>query len=249
MPIEISCSSCQAKLRVPDALVGKKVRCTKCKTEFTAVAEELPVEIVEETPEPVVADEEGLEIVEENAPVRAGPPRRDDRRERDDDETVRAGRPRREDRRDFEDDEVVEERRRPRRKRQRRTHPHDAVRAPAMGLMIVAYAGAALNFIGIIFNVVATIGAAASAPKGAGAGGQVAGMVFGVLLSLAITAAWAGAIIRGANSMSCLSDYSMAMVGCVVAMLPCSLGCLGGLPLGIWGMITLLNEDVKRAFR
>jgi hypothetical protein len=40
MPIVIVCTSCQRKLRVPDNLLGKKVKCPACQNSFTAAAEE-----------------------------------------------------------------------------------------------------------------------------------------------------------------------------------------------------------------
>src|SRR5690349_2564644 len=36
MPVTIPCPSCGAKLRIPDTAVGKKVKCSKCSTAFTA---------------------------------------------------------------------------------------------------------------------------------------------------------------------------------------------------------------------
>jgi predicted Zn finger-like uncharacterized protein len=36
MPIQVSCPNCNRPLRVPDSLVGRKVKCTHCQTTFTA---------------------------------------------------------------------------------------------------------------------------------------------------------------------------------------------------------------------
>lgn len=38
---------------------------------------------------------------------------------------------------------------------------------------------------------------------------------------------------------------TMGILGAVCVMLPCSPGFLIGLPVGIWGLIALANEDVK----
>jgi dipeptidyl aminopeptidase/acylaminoacyl peptidase len=74
MPISISCPSCNATLKLPDAAAGKKAKCPKCSAEFTvdAAAPAAPVETVQ--PEPSRAPE---------APPRR--PRRDDRDWDDDD--------------------------------------------------------------------------------------------------------------------------------------------------------------------
>jgi hypothetical protein len=50
MPVVTSCPDCSRKLRVPDELLGKKVRCPGCKVVFTARSE--PAEEREEAPPP-----------------------------------------------------------------------------------------------------------------------------------------------------------------------------------------------------
>jgi hypothetical protein len=96
MPTTISCPNCQKTLRLPENMLGKRVRCPGCQETFVAAApEEEPVEPVEE--------EEGVQ----ERPSQRSRPRRDedgdrdrDRRRRrrnneeDDDEIVR-GRPHR----------------------------------------------------------------------------------------------------------------------------------------------------------
>ncbi|MGT5522908.1 zinc finger domain-containing protein, partial [Escherichia coli] len=39
MAILVNCPSCRRKLRVPDALLGKKVKCPTCQTLFEGVPE------------------------------------------------------------------------------------------------------------------------------------------------------------------------------------------------------------------
>ncbi len=56
MPEQIRCPSCNAGLRVPDTLLGKTVRCPKCKTSFTAAAEAPPEPEPESEPEGIVAE-------------------------------------------------------------------------------------------------------------------------------------------------------------------------------------------------
>jgi predicted Zn finger-like uncharacterized protein len=354
MPVEIHCSSCAAKLRIPDHLVGKKVRCTKCKAEFLAAlpavqptepaleiiglepetpatappaslqsfefnmeniglepeappiapspspavqstelpmeivglepetppaapalqsfeltmesiglkpeaaptappaaqSTEVPMEIVEVEPEtpraaPRPDEEEPLEIVKfkAEAPPAAVPRKR--RRETDG-VSEEGRRPRLE-----EDDEPVD--RKPRRPRRRRTDPNSAVKGPALGLMIVGYAGALLNFLLIIGNAVLVVSTASTVPAAAQPRGSMppaAQAAVSAIMGLLFTAAWTGFVIRGANSMASRDSYGMAMGACIVAMLPCcSLGCLGGIPIGIWGIIVLCNDDVKQSFR
>lgn len=39
MPMTINCPHCQAKVRAPESLIGKKVKCPTCKEQFTVEAE------------------------------------------------------------------------------------------------------------------------------------------------------------------------------------------------------------------
>jgi hypothetical protein len=55
-------------------------------------------------------------------------------------------------------------------------------------------------------------------------------------------------VIAGSIQMMRLQSHGMATAAAVVAMLPCNLCCLLGLPIGIWALVVLLREDVKRAF-
>lgn len=58
-------------------------------------------------------------------------------------------------------------------------------------------------------------------------------------------------IIIGGFQMRQLKGYYMGMAGSVLAMIPCCTnGCMMlSLPVGIWAMVVLLNEDVKWGFR
>jgi hypothetical protein len=218
MPIEAICPSCGQKLKVPDALVGKKVRCQKCNSVFMA-EEEVEMELVEEPPE------DHVEVVE-------GPPPR-----KRDEQPVRVI--------DEEAEEVEDEpreRRRPRRRKRRRATMVDQLRLPALLLQICGYAGAGLNLLGIIFEVVTIL---ASGNRDAHAMAQVTGRICGGLLA---TVVWSYLVILGARSMSSLHGYSTAIAGCIVSMMPCSCGCFMGLPIGIWCLVVLSQSDVKRAF-
>jgi predicted Zn finger-like uncharacterized protein len=220
MPIDVHCPSCSQKLKVPDSLVGRKVRCQKCNTAFEAV-EELDMEIVEEPPV------ENVEIVE--APPKA------DRVER----TARRSEPK-------EDDDEDDFRQR-RRRRKRRSDPVALLKVPALLLFITGYVGVALNILGIIINLIRLIRGVASAPAGANVNAMP--FVMGMGTGVVITALWCGTVIRGAQSMSAVNNYQLALAGCMVACVPCSCSWLLGLPAGIWGLVVLMQKDVKDAFR
>jgi hypothetical protein len=55
-------------------------------------------------------------------------------------------------------------------------------------------------------------------------------------------------IMLGAWQMRQLKYYGLGMTSAVLAMLPCHICCLAGLPVGIWAFIVLLKPEVKSAF-
>ncbi|HEY7425504.1 MAG TPA: hypothetical protein VH682_14835 [Gemmataceae bacterium] len=122
MPQIITCPDCERKLRVPDNLLGKKVRCPSCSVLFKAAAAETGAE--ESTEEP-----------EAKPSVRRRPAVRDERyadsprssRRRIDEEEEEDDRPRR--RRDEIDEEEDD---RPRRRRNEEDEDEDEERSPSL---------------------------------------------------------------------------------------------------------------------
>ena len=57
-------------------------------------------------------------------------------------------------------------------------------------------------------------------------------------------------ILLGGMKMRGLQGYGLAMAGAILAMIPCCDGpcCLLGLPLGIWALVVLMDQQVKQAF-
>jgi hypothetical protein len=74
---------------------------------------------------------------------------------------------------------------------------------------------------------------------------QKIGGVVGIIIALAVY----GTIFLGALRMKGLRSYGLAMTACILALLPCSLCCVIGLPIGIWGLVVLNKPEVKAAFR
>ena len=92
-------------------------------------------------------------------------------------------------------------------------------------------------------------------PPPATASGSSGGMssLFTGVIGLVFNVIWlllSGLVIYGALKMKKLESYGLAMAAAVVAALPCtSPCCVLGLPLGIWAIAVLVNQDVKSAFR
>jgi predicted Zn finger-like uncharacterized protein len=131
MPTVIHCPSCERKLRVPEQLLGKKVKCPSCGTLFKGTAADGP---------PPEDEAEGPPPPSERSRVRAGsaPARR---RESEDDEDF-PGRRRRRDDRDEDDDEDFPSRRR--RRLRRDGQPHRGPLVLVLGIFSVVNAVATL---------------------------------------------------------------------------------------------------------
>ncbi len=114
MPEVVICSKCGRKSRLPDHLIGKRVRCPGCAEIFTA-AVNVPAPV--KKPEPVAKDEDdeagGYDVVEDR-PKKRRPVDDDD----DDDDRSRRSR-RRLDDDDDDDDDDRPRRRAPKRKKKR----------------------------------------------------------------------------------------------------------------------------------
>ena len=115
--------------------------------------------------------------------------------------------------------------------------------APAIGLMVAGGLSAVFTlFYLLIFAIGGT--AAVSDPEVRdalpGIGLLLAfGLLKLVLDALTIYAGWQMRQLRG---------WTLGMAGSIAAMLPCSVCCILGLPIGIWALIVLMDSDVKQMF-
>jgi cation transport ATPase len=232
VPIETQCPSCQSKLKAPDTLLGKNVRCPSCQQTFTVEAP--PDDARAETSVTAKPAEPSRKRASSITAEPEAP-----RRGRYEDEAEDADN-------DLDDEEYEEERKRKRRRR-RREAAASAVAGPAIALMCVGGLAVLLSITSLLLNL---IGAALLAAPQAGAGGPeeifhaasgAVGAIFGIV--------WGGVVLSGAWQMYRLKTYGYAMAAAIVAMLPCNGCCLLGLPFGIWALVALNGPDVKDAFR
>jgi hypothetical protein len=121
------------------------------------------------------------------------------------------------------------------------------VAGPAIGLIVVAALGCVADLVSLAMNLGVSALAAnqtegpwhdmASAFSGAIG---VLWAVVGILIS--------GFILFGALKMKKLENYGVAMAASIVALLPCSICCVVGVPIGIWALVVLSKAEVKEAF-
>jgi hypothetical protein len=255
MPIDFFCHACNAKLRVPDELLGKRTRCIKCKTV------NLVLEVVD-LPEPAL----------EAAPAEAPPSAVFD------DETNAAPL-------NLTEEPVGpffdEPRQRPRKRRSGGVSVNTLIIWPAYAIKIGGYIGIVFAVL-IMISAVATaifLGAAgATGPVGGpgapSAGTAAGGALVGGLLFGAFEMGWSWSLLRCSDAMASRTSYISAVIGCCLSLLPLCPCCvatsifaqllqlptpvgaalmLGGAwflgPIGVWGLVVLTLPKVRRAFR
>jgi hypothetical protein len=176
------------------------------------------------------------------------------------DEEDDAERPRRQRRLQTEEEEEDD---RPRRRRIRRD-PQDAVRIPAVVMQILVYSQSVLNICASLFvEYLAVVLGGTDGPE-APSTAQLVLLALGPLVGCVITYFWARFLLDSAFYMARLQHLEMAIAGCIFAMVPCLIcfgvaifvrgfyvwGLLwfGGVPVGIWCLVVILQEDVQKAF-
>ena len=121
--------------------------------------------------------------------------------------------------------------------------PATRVSAPAIGLMVAG--GLSLAFTLFYIVIISIAGVAAIADEQTADALPGVGIMIGVaVIKLALDAL----TIYGAWQMRTLQNWGLSMTSAIVAMLPCSICCILGLPIGIWAIVVLIDSDVKRAF-
>jgi hypothetical protein len=121
------------------------------------------------------------------------------------------------------------------------------VAGPAIGLIVLASLGIFLQLISALSNLfVGGVGLTQGSDEAI-----VQGLLQGGLgLVMNCVGALVGAfIIFGALKMKNLQSYGLAMAAAILAIIPClSPCCLLGLPIGIWSLVVLMDDNVKRSF-
>ncbi len=121
--------------------------------------------------------------------------------------------------------------------------PFQRVSAPAIGLLIaggVSGLGSLLWLVMLVFF--SSLIFASDESRDA-----LVGIGFWIPITL-IRLALDGLTIYGALKMRQLQSWNLSLAGAVAASIPCSFCCIVSLPLGIWALIVLLNDEVKQAF-
>jgi hypothetical protein len=125
------------------------------------------------------------------------------------------------------------------------------VKVPAIILLILAPIHIVVMLFDLVFRVInAQAGNVIVVGQGPGAvEGAYVGVVIGGIVDVAAILCQI-AVAYGAVQMLKLQSRQWAFAACVISCIPCLSGCcLIGIPFGIWGLVLLKDEEVKRSFR
>ncbi len=134
-----------------------------------------------------------------------------------------------------------------------RTDMLSKVKGPALAMMIIAGITFVLEILSILANLLGI------SFMSAGDLSQFEGMegmewlaplmsgTFTIVLGV-FTLVGAALIFYCAMKMKDLQGYGLAMTAAILSLIPCFSICCIGIPFGIWALVVLLNDDVKKAF-
>jgi phage FluMu protein Com len=238
VPTSIRCQNCKKSLRVPDALIGKQIKCPGCGHAFVAEPpEEEPTSVVEIDEE---AESERQGGAPPTTPIESSASALEDDEEVADDsaKTPAPG------------------------KKARRQRALSAARLPAIALLTVGGIGLALAVLnlGLLFSGTGPLRPRTPPPNPNGAvvlHGPMAQAqqrayeqiypIVTMIVSVAFVL-WGVIVLLGGYFLYQLKSWSTVMFAAIVAMLPCHLCCLLGLPFGIWTLVVINRPEVKSAF-
>jgi|SRR5262245_19365349 len=135
------------------------------------------------------------------------------------------------------------------RPRRGRDAAQQRVMLPAIFLMVIGGLGFLLAIANAIF---AFSGAGADQPGPFGKPDpnmkNDPAFITGQVIAVVVTIGWGLLVFFGGLQMKNLKSRGFVMFSAILAMLPCNWCCLLGIPFGIWALVVLNDETVKRSF-
>lgn len=118
----------------------------------------------------------------------------------------------------------------------------ERVKVPAIGLIVTGGLGILGGIANIVMFFVMPNTSSPGMPE------WVTGPAFNIGLSV-VSMGLSVLVILGGMRMRNLEAWGLSMAASIVAIIPCFVCCFTGIPFGIWAVIVLLNDEVKRSFR
>ena len=133
----------------------------------------------------------------------------------------------------------------------------EKIQVPAIGIITTGALGALLSLYGVIATVLGSNKVAEDAELPPGLPPEAAGLLksylsaiepFNLPLNLLALILSSLTLVAGIKMLQRRS-YGLVMAGVIIGMIPCLSGCCcTGLPFGIWALIVLSNEEVRKSF-
>jgi predicted Zn finger-like uncharacterized protein len=227
MPEVVTCPKCERQLRVPDELIGQRVKCPTCGTNFTATVAGSP-----SGPSPVPSDPSPGEREDlERGPQSFSPQARQE----------------------MGDDYGTERRTQDKRQRALSSLKVPGIFLITLGVL-AAFMDMYLVVNAIAVANIKVEDVVAQNPNLKGQEQMVANMLkimggtVGVAIALVLLFASVMMIIGGICMLVGRARW-LAILGSVLALVNISCCCVLAMPFGIWSLVLLLTEDVKNAFQ
>jgi hypothetical protein len=121
------------------------------------------------------------------------------------------------------------------------------LRGPAIAIIVICVLGVLYQLVMLALNILG-VGISSLAPPGGS--DQFINMMsggVGIILGLAQIVLNAFGIFAALKMMKAES-YAMAWIATIIVALPCSFCCCFGIPIAIWSIIVLIDDQVKAAF-
>lgn len=225
MPVQTTCPSCGRKLRVPEHLTGRRVKCPSCQETFQSKPDEEPARGGYYMQAPA----QRPKLEDEWEASRRGRTPYDDRNDDRDYERRRSRYDDDDDRDEFRD----EERRRKRQKRRAR----EMCLIPGILYIVLS----AINIAGMGLSILGN-----AVDLRTGQGDEDTGPAI-VLAGMSLIASLV--VLIGGIQMIRLQTWGVAMAASVLCVIPVITPCcMLGIPFGVWGIIVLCNNRVKESF-
>jgi hypothetical protein len=131
---------------------------------------------------------------------------------------------------------------------------HDKLKGPGISLMVVGGIGLVTMGVVLVLTIAnlfvqPDVMAGVEDLEGPAKVGYYVGF-FGPLIGMALNVVFQTVVMAGGYSMIRGKSRGLCLTACVVSLIPCISGCcIVGIPFGIWGLVVLSDENVKRVFK
>lgn len=124
----------------------------------------------------------------------------------------------------------------------------ERVKGPAIGLIAAGAIGALGGVVNFLWSLIAGVDPLAQMDPDLQLQVSRSALLLIQGVFLLFDLAVCGFLVYAGMQMLQLRQWIVCVIACFAAMVPCFGCCCIGLPFGVWGLVLLLNDEVKQAF-